>query len=198
MSQQVYRNDTELYAEDNNILANFTSRAWIQLAGQLELSGTGIFLPNTLISGVTLSRNTWYKVKLGVVSAPEFVGQVSADYTLKVFSGWTFDATTGNLTCNIPGNYTIVYNMAIRRTTTPGDITLFCAIGGNDNPPNQSFAGGGGSGDANWISLAGTCIDTVNNPGDTRALWARFQGTNSTETIEIGALNLDFTPILKF
>jgi len=198
MSNQIYRNEDEIYLEDDPNISNFKERAWVQLAGQLEPSGTGIFQLNTLIAGITLNRNTWYKVKTGAVGSPEFVGQINADYSLKVSGGWTFDPVIGNLTASVPGNYTIVYNVAARRTTTPGDITLFCAVGGNDNPPNQSFAGGGGSGTNNWMSLSGTCIDTVNNNGDTRALWVRFQGSNATETIEIGALNLVFAPLLQF
>lgn len=198
MSNQVYRNELDKYDSTDNDIANFKSHVWVQLAGQLAPSGTAVFDTNTLLtSKTTLNRNTWYKVKTGVTASPdEIVGQASANYTLQRAEDWTFDPVSGDLTCNKRGKYTIVYNVSMRRTLTPNSYVLFIGIGGNGNPPNLSIGGGGGSSGNSWESLSATCVDEVANNGDTRALYVRFQGDNATETIEIGALNLVWQPIV--
>ena len=196
MSNQIYRNTNERYLDDDVNLLNFNARIWVQLAGKLSSLGGSIFDANTLIVSKTLSRNTWYKVKTGNTAAlNEFYGEASAEYTVKNSEDWTFDDTTGNLTCAKKGKYTIVYNMTIRKTSSSGTAVIFCAIGGNDNPPNQSLAGGTSAGTSDYIGMGGCCIDTVVNDGDTRALWVRFQSATSNYFLEIGALNLLFSPV---
>jgi hypothetical protein len=172
------------------------SYVWIQLAGMKDgTSATGFLLTSSLKASA-LAAGQW--ARLGLNAADGFFNDNgTAAYTAKkITSDITFNATTGQLTFQSPGFYTIIYNVIVARTSGPPsrDHLFVAAIGGNGNPPNESFGGGGGNVLNNATNCAGTCITEVTAPGETRSIFVfhdELGGATATD-VDVYALNLVF------
>jgi hypothetical protein len=151
------------------------SYSWVQLKSiRNVIEDTGFAANSSIESNATIiPEGQW--VEIGLNAADGYLKDEGlADFAAqKITSDISFNAQTGRLTFQTPGDYIITYNILVSRVSGIASKTysFYAAIGGNGNEPNESFGGGGSASINVPVNCAGMCIDTIVNPGDTRSLW---------------------------